>query len=306
MKKQIDKNWQGSLGLSVILHIILIFIFCFGLPSSFVKPQKEREAMTFEILPLSSITNVKTESKSREKEKKAKKSRKIVKSSPKPKKLKPKMPKVPKVKNPQTKKLESKAEPKKQELQKKKIAKKTTKQIQKKEIIPEKQKKNKTKTKTKTKAPPAVQKKTEDTIDSILKNLEKDSEGDNAKTNIKSHTKKTEGEKDAWGDYDDEHPLSISEELWIKNQMRKYWRIPAGANNLDQIKIFMHITLKKSGVIDSITVTDIQCPANSKIMCKSIEESALRAIKKASPLEKLKPERYDSWKEFDLEFDPTL
>ena len=283
MTKPVNKQWQGSLAISTALHLILIIVFLFGMPSIFETLPEEKDALTFEILPLSAITNIKNENKSTQQEKVAQKSREVKKSQPKPK---PKP--TPKPVEPPKKKIEKKAPP--QEAKKAVAPLQKTKPLEK----PKEQ-------------PKPIPQNDEDSIDSILKNLEKDSKGNDAKISTRSNEEQKSGDKYSRGmDYDEESPLSITENLLVKNQMQKHWRPPVGASNLDQVKILIYITVEKNGNIKDVFVKDLTCPINSETTCKLVEESAIRAIWKASPLKNLLPERYNSWKEFNLLFDPSL
>jgi outer membrane biosynthesis protein TonB len=304
MTNQIKVEWHGSLALSIFLHVILMGIFLFGVPSFFDKLPEE-EAITFEILPLSAIVNVKNETKSTEVAPEVEKSRDVkktdIKKEPKPTHPQEVEKEEPKPTPPQE---VEKQEPK--PVPEEKIEEKITKEAQKEKAQKEKAQKEKAQ-----KEKAVVEKKTtpkpeDDSIDSILKNLEKDSKGDDAKASKKNVASLKKSKNNSKGDYNDEYPLSITEKLLIKNQIRKHWREPAGATNLEAIKIILHISIEKSGIIDSVVVKSIICPLSSNEMCNLIEESTLRAIKKASPLQNLSLDRYDVWKEFDIEFIPGL
>ena len=59
MKNQEQKAFQKDLIISLVLHLIFIGVFIYGLPSIFKKVPEEPDVITFEILPVSDITNVK-------------------------------------------------------------------------------------------------------------------------------------------------------------------------------------------------------------------------------------------------------
>lgn len=276
MKYQPDRKWFNAVFISSFLHLILMGVFLFGIPSFFDALPAEPTILTFEVLPFKDIANVKTESKVAKEEKKAEKSKKVKKSQPK-------------------------AEPKTKTVKatKKKTKKEVPKKTKKKKSAPAKAKK----TPAKKPAPKAM----EDPMDALLNQLEKESEGDDLKTPSTSNEAQKASDKTAQGiNYDEDSPLSITEKLAIQNQMRKHWRAPAGANNLEEIRIFIHISLEKSGKIKDIIVKDRICPGLSDITCNLVEESAIRALKKASPIEGFILARYDIWKEFTLEFDPSF
>lgn len=275
MKNKEKKQFQGALILSTLLHFIIVGLFYFGLPSAFEKLPEEKDVLTFEVVPVSAIANIKTESKSKQKEKIAKKSKQVKKAKPTPKKKTP-TPKKP-VKKDETKK--------------------------KKEIVPVK---NKEKPK---KMPPKkeeTKKQDDDPMESILKNLEKESKGTEAKTPTKSQEARDLSDKIARGaEYNEDSPLSITEKLLVKGQIEKNWRPPVGLEKLDEVRVLLHMSLEKNGEIKDIIVKQIICPLSSDNTCKLTAESAIRAVRQSSPIENLPADRYDIWKEFDLIFDPS-
>lgn len=284
MTSQESKKFQGAVILSSLLHLILIAVFFFGFPSFFEKLPKEKDALTFEILPLSEIVNIKNESKSAKLAKEAKKSRLIKKT-----------------------KIETKPEPKTETPtpQKKEIEKKIPKEAVIKEKVPTPPKAKKPVQKPKEK-PKSVTRKDEDAIDAILKNLEQESEGSEAKISPKSFSRQKAGDKYSRGmDYDENAPLSITENLIIKQQIKKHWREPVGAQNLEAVKVVMIVHVEENGTIEENPVIKVVCPPNSGTTCTLVEESTRRAIKQASPLENLSPNRYDSWKKLKIEFSPS-
>ncbi len=274
MKKQEKKKFQGALILSTLLHLFIVGLFYFGLPFAFEKLPEEKDVLTFEIVPISEIANIKTENKSKQEAKIAKKSKQVKTSKPKQKKIP----------TPPQKKIEKKPTPKK------------------KEIVP-----NKKKAKVKKKPPKKkAQQNNDDPMESILKNLEKESKGTNAKTPTRSQDIQKQGNKTARGaDYDEESPLSITEKLLVKGQIEKNWRPPVGAEKLAEVRVLLHMTLEKSGEIKNVVIKNIICPLNSNTTCKLTAESAIRAVRKSSPIENLPSDRYDIWKEFNLIFDPS-
>ena len=61
MKEQEDKKFQRAIIISAILHLVLLGVFFLGFPSVFEKLPEEPDVMTFEILPISELSNVKNE-----------------------------------------------------------------------------------------------------------------------------------------------------------------------------------------------------------------------------------------------------
>lgn len=277
MKDQEQKIWQSSLALSAFLHIVLILFFIFGMPSLFKSP-KQDDPIVFEVLTVKDIANIKNASKSPpKKDELDKKSRKVeksqIKSAPKP--------------TPKKEVKEEKPTPKKEAIQPKK---KQTPKPQKKQAAP---------------PPKVTPPKSDDPMDSILKNLEQESKGTNAKTNVRSKVSQEAHDKySKSSNYREDMPLSITEKLLIKNQIQKHWH-ELGTPNIQGMHIIFHVLVEKNGIITDVTIKDTICPTEQSV-CSMVADSALRAIRKASPLEGLPPQNYEAWKDFELDFDPSL
>jgi len=137
-----------------------------------------------------------------------------------------------------------------------------------------------------------------------LKNLEKESKGTDTKTPTKSHEAQKQGNKTARGsEYDEESPLSITEELYIKQQVHNNWTRPVGLEYSEGINLKVPLQLDKTGKIIKHDIESSTCPAQYSILCALLKESVLRALKKIDKVENLSPERYNAWKGFTLNYD---
>jgi len=166
MKKKEHTQFKGALILSTLLHLFIVGLFYFGLPFVFEQLPEEQDVLTFEVVSIREITNIKTENQSKQEEKIAEKSKQVKSAPP-----------TPKEKTPPPKKPVKKQETKK-----------------KKEIIPVKKKEPPKKTPPKKKE---VQKIAEDHMDSIYNNLDEESKGTDAKKPKKSHEAHKQGNKNA-------------------------------------------------------------------------------------------------------------
>ena len=275
MKEQEQKQWQRALVLSALLHIVLILIFLFGLPSVFRSPKLE-DPIVFEVLTVKDVANIKNASKSPQKTKELSKTSREVKKSQIKSTPKDKQAKDTKTTKAATKKQSTKKQPK-----------------------PEQKKKQ-------TSSPKIAPQKNDDVIDSILKNLEKESEGTNAKTSLRNNVAQQKADKySKSSSHNEDKPLSITEELLIKGQIQKHWH-ELGAPNIEGIHIIFHVIMEKNGIITDVIAKKKICPHGTETACNIIADSALRSVRKASPLEGLAADRYDIWKEFDLDFDASL
>lgn len=303
---KLDQQFKNSLTTSGIIHLVLLAVFIFGFPRVFDKLPEEPNIITFEVLPISEINNVKTENIAakkaveQEKSREVKKSEAAKKESPKPIETKAEEEKVEKEK-PKEELKDAEKVPEKKEEKKKEDKKPVEEKKQ-----DNKKEKPKEKPKDKPKAKPKVAPKEEDSIDSILKNLEEESEGDDQKALKKSNKEKQAGTKKARGaDYNEDSPLSITELMLIKSQIERNWRPPVGTQNLKDVRVILHMVLAKDGTVTDVSIKDVICPPNSDLTCKLTAESSVRAVRQASPIENLPVDRYDTWKEFNMLFDPS-
>ncbi|WP_419234697.1 energy transducer TonB [Rickettsia endosymbiont of Nabis limbatus] len=311
-------NFTVFLSCSIALHLLLLYFFLFGMPSLFEKLPEE-QTITFEMLPVSDKPNIITQTKQKEapvENEDAKKSEQT-----KPKEEKPKdLPKEEKAKEPETKQVEEKPkieenkpiiEPKpeenlpdkKEEIKEEKPKEEKKKQVAEAKKIEEKKEEKKPieKPKEKKKQEPKT-----DELDSLLKNLEQSSEGDNVKSNKYKRSEQVDNKKEAKGVYTEGLPLSDSESSLIKRQIERHWNnIPAGARGNNKVKIILSITLDKAGNVEQAKVKEKICPNISASVCEALADSAVRAVWKASPIENLDPARFNHWKEINFNFDPS-
>lgn len=281
-----------AFSLSIILHLLILYIAIFGL--SFSKYTQTERVISIETLPVADVSNVPIKKPHVEETKEHEDAKKVVKT-PKENKSKVEEPNLdaPQPKNKQeqpkddavvvTKKTVSKEI--KQKQQKDEIAKTTTKQaakIKKKKVINDQE------------------------LDSLLKTLEEASDGVNDKSAIYAKKKQhSDSDKLSTGSYNENMRLSISEIDLIKQQIGSNWNMPIGANNLEQVRIFIYIALDKNGNVEQVRITDTKCGNASQNLCQIIAETAARAVWAASPLQHLQSERYNIWHEFNFVFDPS-
>ena len=299
--KNNNDNFFLFLACSITLHLLVIYFFLFGFPS-FYKRLPEEKIITFEILPISNISNVPVQKKQQEKIMQNEDARKVQKTKQEPVETK-----KAEEKKIEEKKVVEEEKPKEKETDKPKEAinikeKEKPKEKKKepdKKITPEK-------SKSKDKTPPKEKKKKlidNSELDSLLKNLEQSSEGNNSKSN-KHAQKQGDAKQESKGQYNEGLPLSISERALIKKQIEDAWRPPIGSENIDQAKVVLYILLDKDGTVLQVKIINIIANGASTLISQALADSALRAVKQASPLKNLPVERYDAWKEFQFLFDP--
>ncbi|AFC72198.1 tonB/tolA protein [Rickettsia rhipicephali str. 3-7-female6-CWPP] len=322
MKSNQNKdNFTVFLSFSVVLHLLLLYFFLFGMLSLFEKLPEE-QTITFEILPVSDKSNIITQTKQKEapiENEDAKKS-----EQSKPKEEEPQdLPKAEKAKEPEAKTMEEKPkieekkpieEPKSEEAKealpekKEEVKEEKPKEEEKKQAEEKKKPEEKKEEKKPAEKPKEVKKKEPktDELDSLLKNLEQSAEGDNVKSNKHQRSKKADNAKEAKGVYTDGLPLSDSETSLIKRQIERHWsNVPAGVRGNNKVKVIISITLDKAGNVEQAKVNEKICPNIPASVCEALADNAIRAVWQASPIENLDSARFNHWKEINFSFDPS-
>jgi hypothetical protein len=100
--------------------------------------------------------------------------------------------------------------------------------------------------------------------------------------------------------------LSMSELSAIRSQLSRAWNTSAfnGANENPDMEVTLILELDKKGNIVQIKPKTNENYANRAIY-RVFLDSAIRAIKSASPLRGLSPEKYEVWHEIEVRFDAS-
>lgn len=259
-----SRSFQYSAG----LHVGVVLLFVLGLPSVIKRAEPQPTVMTVEILPISAMTNVKPSDKPIQKAQSAKA----------PVNAKP---------IPQTAQAKPQPEPepvKKDEL-----------------TIPDPTVKPKPQEKEKPKEP---EKKSED-FAALMSKLNQEAKKEPAKEKP-TDTKTTEENKTrSDAPYDDSMPLSMSEKDMIRSQFIKCWIMPAGSPNPESLIVKIMVSLGMDGTVNDAKLhRSLQGRYNSDTFFRAAADSAIRAVWKCSPLQNMPADKYGSWREMELTFDP--
>lgn len=279
--------------LSLFLHIIVVFLFYHGAPVLFKKIEDTPpQIISFEMLPITEVANIKDKKTAERKE-----------NSEKSQEAK-------KIKNTKTANVQNVVKEEKEAIKpKEQIQNKKSKDVPaKKKIVsaPVKKQHKAPVDNPNTKQAKVAKKQEEDIIDSLLKNLEDASEGKTSKSNKRNLENKPVAGKFAKGAvYDETMPLSVTEHMLIKQQVEINWRPPIGAKNLAQAKVKVHMSVDPDGTIKEVEIQGYECPIGSESTCQLLAESAIRAVKATGKLKNMMPDRYESWKEINLLFEPS-
>ena len=97
-------------------------------------------------------------------------------------------------------------------------------------------------------------------------------------------------------------PLSYSEISEIKYQIQQCWQIPPSVATTNE-QLVLKIRLNRDGSLVDVKVVDAaKYKANQSL--RLLAESALRAVEKCSPLKNLPKEKFASWRDLELGFNP--
>ena len=264
-----------SVSFSIVLHATALLIAAFGLPALLPKkPDPVPLVMTVELLPMSEVSNVKPSKEPIQKEEKAPTPKPAVKPLPpaaaeKPKEVTPPPPKpVEKEKfDPQPDGL--KKEPKKVEEKPKEEA-----------------------------------KKPDEDFKALLNKLQQETKAQQEKE-AKDKATKVENKTTSEAPYDESLPMSISEKDMIRSQFIPCWNMPAGAKDASTLAARVKMKMQPDGtVLEAKLAPDQMGRYNSDPVFRAAADSAVRAAYKCSPIKNLPADKYGSWKEMELNFDP--
>ena len=191
--------------------------------------------------------------------------------------------------------------------------KKTVKEKPKKEIKPKKTVKEKEKPKKEIKPKKTVKEKpknsNEEKFDDLLKNLAKEKLPLDSQNNFEEKLKQLSEQKLKDNNRINEkipnkNELSAIEKL-ILNQIDENWSRPPGIKTSKNLIIKVIVGLDINGNVINLQIhknTLNEIAKDNKL--QPYLDSAIRAIKKASPFEGLKKDRYNNWKELIINFKP--
>lgn len=281
-----------SLSISVFLHIAAVIIATIGLPVLLPeKPDPQPLVMTVELLPMSEISNVKPSDKQIQKEQKAP----VVKNT---KPIPPTIKEPPKPKDPPPPEPEKKpfnpmddAEPLPADKQKPKEQEKP-KEEPKPQKEPEKPKDQ-------------PKQKPQEDFQALLNKLQAEAKANQVK-DAKDKTNQEENKTRSDAPYDDSMPMSISEKDMIRSQFIPCWTMPAGAKDAHTLAARVKLKLQADGtVLEATLAPDQRGRYNSDPFFRAAADSAIRAAHKCSPLKNLPADKYNSWKDMELNFNPA-
>ncbi len=262
---------------SIISHILLIALFCIGIPYSHKSIEHEK-IVTVDLVRTSQITNLQNAKVALKKTKQ----NQSVKTSL----------------NTNTQNTSRAA------VNSKINTNELTKEQSTQEIMELKKKKDKLPVQHAVKQAEIVQKEKASELDNLLKDLDKKS-GDSPKK--KNHTQ-TNSKGSSNKEYQDDLPLTISEKDNIKSQIERKFVNPIILDfSPKEIVIKIRVDMGMDGQVKNvITLNDNSYPQKHASVYFTLKESLIRAAYMASPIKNLPEEKYHGnkgWKEIELIFD---
>jgi len=253
---------------SAILHGVILILLIFGLPDFFHRQMdKEPEAISVDILPIAPVSNVKPHEKPVEK--------------------------------PDEKKPIAEKETARKAIDEAK------KEIEKPEetplpTLPAKERVKKKEEKKPVKKP----KKDEDPLKSILESVKDTAKKEEAKEATEKKVTDPDVHEAKSDNYNADLPLAENEKDAIRSQLIKCWDPPMGAKDAPNLLVDLHVEMGEDGAVTDVKFTGDESRYNSDSFFRAAVDSARRAVKRCSPLKNLPADKYGSWKDMVLSFDP--
>lgn len=264
------------------MHALLLLIFILGLPSFLSAPDiEEPTAITVEILPISAMSNVKPSNRSKPKKEQAQ-------EKAKPKEI-----------------IEKTLEDLKEEKEKPSPLVKTkdtpppAPKVEEESDAPEEEKPKE--------EPKKIEKEQEeDPLDAILKGVRDTAAKDtkSAKAQEVADTSSASGNRS--NSFDPNAPETIAIRDSIHNQIYLCWPMPAGARDAETLIVPLEIDYDKNGYPTKVVIAkSAMSKYRSDSFYRAAADTAVRSVKRCSPLKGLPPESYKTWQYVDMNFDPS-
>lgn len=97
--------------------------------------------------------------------------------------------------------------------------------------------------------------------------------------------------------------LSQSEMDALRGQIQKNWSVISGIEGAEGIIIRVTMKLDQNGEI--VGQPEVEASGGSESARRTLQGSALRAVRKSAPFKGLPPDKYDAWSEVVVNFDPS-
>ena len=147
----------------------------------------------------------------------------------------------------------------------------------------------------------------EELAKSVLKSLKEGSKKVTKKQHTLDDLMDNAIKGDTTEDYKEEGNLSMSEISLIRSQISRAWRVTAfsGGKDNKQLKIAITIILERDGNIAELKVNKNKPKDVQSQIYSAFVDSVIRAVRSAAPLKNLPEDKFDTWHEMELVFDSS-
>lgn len=104
-----------------------------------------------------------------------------------------------------------------------------------------------------------------------------------------------------------ENAMTLDLKDALLSQMRECWNVPVGAPNPEKLIVQVRVFLAQDGRLAQPPRLEPGSRAAAAVdpYMRTAAEAALRAVNVCEPYKRLPPERYDTWREIVMTFDPS-
>src|SRR5204863_9437429 len=102
-------------------------------------------------------------------------------------------------------------------------------------------------------------------------------------------------------------PMTVSELDAFRAAVERCWSVPAGARDAQSLRVTTRVFLNPDGTLAKTPeiVDEARMNRTGEENFRTAAESARRAVQRCAPYRMLPANKYDTWREVELTFDPT-
>lgn len=158
--------------------------------------------------------------------------------------------------------------------------------------------------------PPQEPKRDELDLDALSKLVDLEKENERSETPVETPSETAEVADTPRAAIGAGDRLTASDEAKMRAAVERCWNAGAiiGAPNPENLVVTLDIDLNRDGTLSGAprVANALQINLSGNRFWKVAEQTAVRAVVSCAPYDFLPPDRYDTWKEFTLNFDPSV
>ncbi len=101
--------------------------------------------------------------------------------------------------------------------------------------------------------------------------------------------------------YRPDERLGMTEIDSIRAQIQRQWAVPAGAEDAHEMVVTLRLQLAEDGAVRAVSVIE-QTRMSADSFYRTMAESAVRAVRRAAPIQGLSPHNHALWRDITLRF----